>query len=164
MNGDWAIRVAEDGRIVDTFRFTNHLTEAGADTLARLLSGEEVAGAWSIGLSGSGVCAASSEDCTIRTPIDDPADTGSDDLVVEVSDGRVRLDGSLVLGEDVYIDSVRTHQFACPAQVGAVMCRTHPSLSSATTVSSSSFTSTDVQPVALRAGQRLLVTVVIGFD
>ncbi|MEZ5280506.1 MAG: hypothetical protein R2770_08520 [Acidimicrobiales bacterium] len=165
VHGTWSLRVAERGEIVQTVRFTNDLTDSGADTIARLISGEEVAGLWAIALSGSSprFCTSDGGGCFIHTPGAVPWAGGSSDLVVEVGDGKLRLDGSLVVEADGTIDSVRSQQFSCPAGVGVERCRLDTALGTAATLSEADFTAADLAPLTVRAGQRLIVSVVISF-
>lgn len=165
VHGTWSLRVAERGEIVQTVRFSNDLTESGADTIARLISGEEVAGLWAIALSGTspGVCAPAGGGCYIHTPGTVPWAGGSSDLVVEVGDGKLRLDGSLVIEADGTIDSVRSQQFSCPASIGVERCRLDTALGTAATLSEADFTAADLAPLTVLAGQRLVVSVVISF-
>jgi hypothetical protein len=161
VHGAWTIEVREHGRTVRTARFHNELTSNGAKTLVSLLSRQNSAGQWMIGLTPQ-LCGTSTakEYCWIdesggtiaqtHTVVVSTPDTGDDA-------GKLVLKATLVATLDNAITTVQTSLIECP-----------PTSAPATGCGAGSgflFSRRDLATaIPVVAGQQVLITVKYSFS
>ena len=169
VHGHWTIEVrSADGSLVERREFDNALTSQGGGTLTRVLTRSASIGAWGILLSSSGgthpcIQSASPAPCLVRESVAGggltswPGVTHFTTLTVGTDPpvSTVILQGTAIVEADGIIDVVES--ISCTAMP--------PSVDPAVCNNGSVFTSQTLpSPVAVTAGQQVLITVQISFS
>lgn len=159
LHGAWTLQIREHGRILRTVRFHNELANPGA--LVKFLSRQNSVGQWSVGIAnqvcgtpaqpefcwddeGGGGGVAQTHNVALTTPSSGP------------DAGKLVLTASIPMGVDGSITGVNTSLRQCDASAapsktcsGSDFALTHRDLPS---------------PIAVVAGQQVLITVRISFS
>ena len=176
VHGHWTIDVRNpDGKLVSHTEFENALQTSGASLLALLLTRSNTPGLWGIVLAaptGVSVQPCSNTFGNMLCRIDEPGWGAFNNfieeftnLVVGVTNGTIKLSGTATAGNNIgtgtSIGFVNTVLEECantdaPGALGQI-CRNGG-------FGAVTFTSTNITPISVSAGQIIQVTVVISFS